>query len=429
MKFMCYRFGCLLGLFVIALVIGCGGPPPVVPPVPPKVTVSIPLVREVSDYEEFTGYTDAASTVDIRARVSGYLIKVNFRDGDVVKQGDLLYQIDPRPFQATLDQAKGEVESLEAKKIYLDVEVKRYKTLIATSATSQKELDDNVAQQAENVGTLKTARAKVDAAALNLEFTRITAPIGGRISRTFVTEGNLVAADSTLLTTIRSIDPMYAYFNVEEPAVLRIQKMIREGIIKTRNDREIHVQMGLADDTARKFPLHGILDFTNNTIDPQTGTLQVRGTFANPYTFPGPPPVLTPGLFVRVRLAMGPPHRTLLLTEQAIGTDQGQKFVYVIDAENKVEYHRVTLGQTFDGLQAIEEGLEPNQRVVVNGLQRIRPGLTVVATQVDMASLATPAAAASPPAMHSAVKPAATVPHLNPIDPAPVKPAAGGPHS
>jgi multidrug efflux pump subunit AcrA (membrane-fusion protein) len=210
--------------------------------------------------------------------------------------------------------------------------------------------------------------------------------------------------------------------------------MVREGIIATGDKRKIHVQMGLADDTARKFPLHGMLDFTNNTIDPQTGTLQVRGTFANPYTFPGPPPMLTPGLFVRVRLAMGPAHRALLLTEQAIGTDQGQKFVYVIDAENKVGYRRVTLGQTFDGLQAIEEGLEANERVVVNGLQRIRPGLTVEAAQVDMAALATPARAASIPAEHAAAQRAPTVPHLKPIEPAPVhpafvKPAVAGPHS
>jgi len=407
---MCYRFAFLLGLFVIAPVIGCGGPPPIVPPVPPKVTVSIPLAREVTNYEEFTGYTDAASTVDIRARVNGYLIKVKFKDGDVVKQGDLLYEIDPRPFQATLDQANGLVESLEAQKKFLAIQVDRYTKLVKTSATSQQDVDQYLAQQAENIGQLKTAQAKVVSAALNLEFTHVIAPVSGRISRTFVTVGNLVTADSTLLTTIRSIDPMYAYFNVEEPTVLRIQKMIREGIIKTGSKREIHVEMGLADDTAHKFPLHGLLDFTNNTVDPQTGTLQVRGTFVNPYTFPGPPPILEPGLFVRVRLSMGPPHPALLLTEQAIGTDQGQKFVYIIDAENKVDYRRVTIGQTFDGLQAIEEGLEPNDRVVVNGLQRIRPGLTVEAAQVDMASLVTPARAKSVPAKLAPEKPATTKP-------------------
>ena len=189
---------------------------------------------------------------------------------------------------------------------------------------------------------------------------------------------------------------MYAYFNVEEPTVLRIQKMVREGHHRDPEQSRDPRGDGAGRRHRAKFPLHGLLDFVNNTVDPQTGTLQVRGTFANPYTFPGPPPVLVPGLFVRVRLAMGPPHQALLLTEQAIGTDQGQKFVYVVDAENKVGYRRVTLGQTFDGLQAIEEGLEANERVVVNGLQRIRPGLTVEAVQVDMASLATPARPRAP---------------------------------
>ena len=412
------RSASLFGLLVLALVTGCGGPPPVAPPVPPRVTVSVPVMRDVTDYEEFTGYTDAASTVNIRARVAGYLIKVNFKDGAVVKEGDLLYEIDPRPFQDALDQALGQVESLQAKKKLLAIQVGRYTTLAKTSAASQQEVDQYLAQQAENIGDLKTAQANVASAKLNLDFTRITAPISGRISRTFVTVGNLVAADSTLLTTIRSIDPMYAFFNIEEPAVLRIQKMVREGIITAKDKREVRVQMGLADDVARKFPLHGMLDFVNNTIDSQTGTLQVRGTFANPYTFPGPSPVLSPGLFVRVRLPMGPAHRAVLLTEQAIGTDQGQKFVYVVDAENKVGYRRVTLGQTFDGLQAIEEGLKPNERVVVNGLQRIRPGLTVEAAQVDMASLATPAPATGTPVEHAPAartqaeaRPAATVPH------------------
>ena len=424
-----YRFAPLIGLIMVSLVVGCGGPPAVAPPVPPKVTVSVPLVREVTNYEEFTGYTDAASTVDIRARVSGYLVKVNFRDGDVVKQGDLLYQIDPRPFQFALDQAKGQVESLEAKKKLLAIEVDRYSKLLLNAATSQQDVDQYLAQQAENVGDLKAAQAKVESAALNLEFTRVTAPIGGRISRTFVTEGNLVGADNTLLTTIRSIDPMRAFFNVEEPAVLRIQKLIREGVIKTVKNREIQIEMGLADDTARKFPLHGVLDFANNTVDPQTGTLQLRGTFANPYAFPGPPPMLTPGLFVRVRLSMSPPHRALLLTEQAIGTDQGQKFVFVVDRENKVGYRRVTLGQTFDGLQAIEDGLEANERVVVNGLQRIRPDLKVEVTQVEMTALATPAAVQNAPAQRVATKPDATLSHLGASEPISAKPVAGTPHS
>ncbi len=422
------RFACPTALFAVVLLMGCEGPLPVVPPIAPKVTVSIPIARNVASYEEFTGYTDAASTVDIRA-VTGYLVKVNFKDGDVVKQGDKLYEIDPRPFQDALDQAKGMVESLEAQKKLLAIQVVRYTKLLQTSAASQQDVDQYLAQQAQNIGDLKTAQAKVASAALNLEFTRIAAPISGRISRTFVTEGNLVAADNTLLTTIRSIDPMRAFFNVEEPAVLRIQKLVREGVIQNKDHRIIPVKMGLADDIEHKFPLEGVFDFTNNTVDPQTGTLQVRGTFTNPYTFPGSPPRLIPGLFVRVRLSMGPPHCALLLTEQAIGTDQGQKFVYVVEGENKVAYRRVTLGQTFDGLQAIEEGLQPNERVVVNGLQRIRPGLTVETEQVDMARLASPTRSETRLIEHVPVKPAPAVFQLTPVKREAAQPTAGAAHS
>jgi RND family efflux transporter MFP subunit len=389
MRYHCDTLFCLL---LTALLLGCEQSLPVAPPAVPKVTVSRPLQREVTDYEDFTGRTDAVTTVDIRARVTGYLIKVNFKDGDIVKEGDLLYEIDPRPFQAALDQAQGQVERLEANKKLLVVQVDRYTKLAAKGAGNQQDLDEYLAKQAENIGAMKAAQAQVDMANLNLGFTRVAAPINGRISRTLITPGNLVAADTTLLTTIKSVDPMYAYFNIEEPTVLRLQAMVRDGTIRSRSIHEVEVQMGLADDVLRKFPLRGTFDFVNNTIDPQTGTLQVRGVFPNPYAL-HEPPMLTPGLFVRVRMPLSRPHPVLLVTERAIGTDQGQKFVYVIGKDNQVGYRRAKLGLMFDGLQAIEEGLQPEDRVVVNGLQRIRPGIEVVAEDVDMASLAGPAQA------------------------------------
>jgi RND family efflux transporter MFP subunit len=384
------RIYTLFCLFLTILFVGCGQLPSIAPPPVPKVTVSRPLAHEVTDYEDFTGRTDAVSTVDIRARVNGYLEQVGFKDGDIVKEGDLLYQIDPRPFQAALDQAKGQMELLEAEKKLLVIQVDRYSKLAAKGAGSQQDLDEYLAKQAENVGAIKAAQAQIDTANLNLGFTHITAPLTGRISRTLIMPGNLVNADTTVLTTIKSIDPMYAYFDIEEPTVLRLQKMIREGIIAARSVKEVPIQMGLADDIQRRFPLHGTLNFVNNTIDPQTGTLQIRGIFENPYK-PGVPTILTPGLFVRVRLRISQPHQVLLVTERAIGTDQGQKYVYVIDKDNKVEYRRVTLGMVFDGLQAIEEGLKADDRLVVNGLQRIRPGIKVESDEVDMHSLAGPA--------------------------------------
>ena len=180
-----------------------------------------------------------------------------------------------------------------------------------------------------------------------------------------------------------SIDPMYAYFTVEEPTLLAVRRLIREGAIQSRSLGEIAVRMGLADDVKREFPLHGTLDFTNNAVDPQTGTILIRGVFKNPYSRKKPP-LLMPGYFVRVRLEEGLPHKTLLVTERAIGTDQGDKFVYALDDKNKVVYRRVKLGMLFDGLQAIEEGLKPGERVVVNGLQRIRPGDEVKPQEVKM---------------------------------------------
>ncbi len=350
----------------------------------PVVDVAIPVAKPVAGYEDFIGRTDAVSKVDIRARVSGYLVKVAFTDGDHVKQGQLLYEIDPRPFQAELDQALGAVELLEAEKKLLAIQVERYTKLAAKGAGSQQDLDEYIGKQAENVGAIKAAKANVEKAALNLDFTKITAPIDGKVGRTLITVGNLVNADATLLTTLVSIDPMYAYFSVEEPMLIEIRKSIRDGIYKGQATKRVPVRMGLADDTGKTFPLHGWLDFTNNTVDPQTGTIEVRGVFENPYQEPEKPALLMPGYFVRVRLEDSRPHETLLVTDRAIGTDQGDKFVYVVDDANKIVYHRVTLGQLFHGLRAIETGLKPGERVVVNGLQRIRPGIEVKPNVVEM---------------------------------------------
>jgi len=379
------RWLCLLS--VVALV-GCGQTaPPLKTPAVPLVAVSQPIADKVSDYKDFIGRTDAVSRVEIRARVSGYLVKVNFKDGDIVKQGELLYEIDPRPFQATLDQAKADIERLDASKKLLTIQVERYRTLAAKGAASQQDLDEYLAKQAENIGALKAAEAKAEQAQLNLEFTRITSPVTGQISRTLLTTGNLVIADNTLLTTVVSIDPMYAYFDIEEPTMLQIRKMKRDGALPGKLDK-VEVHMGLSDDVERKFPMRGVLDFVNNVVDAQTGTIQIRGQFANPYKLPEQPALLTPGLFVRVRLRMSVEHPVLLVNERAIGTDQGEKFVYVVDAQNKVSYRRVKLGMVFNGLRAVEEGLQPDDRIVVNGLQRVRPGIEVQPEAVEMKTLA-----------------------------------------
>lgn len=379
-------------LILLFAMFGCHQAPPPVQPNIPEVSVSLPIQREIQEYKDFTGRTDSINTVEVQARVSGYLMKVNFKEGDLVKENEVLYRIDERPFQADLDRAKGEVERLEAQKKLLKIQVDRYEKLAAKGAASQQDLDQYLGQQAENVGALKAAKAQVERADLNVTFCTITSPLNGMISRTRLTAGNLVNADTTLLTSIVAIDPMYAYFNVEEPVMLRIQRMIREGVLEKQPLDKIKVRMGLADDYQRDFPFEGALNFVNNQFDPTTGTIMLRGLFKNPQH------ILLPGMFVRVRAPIGPLHKGLLVTERAIGTDQGQKYLYVVDKDNKVQYRRVKLGALFDGLRSIDEGLTADERVIVSGLQRVRPKMEVKPQVVDMAD--------QPKADESEVKPA-----------------------
>src|SRR5712692_3389998 len=281
--------------------VGCKREPPALAATPPTVVmVSQPVEREITDYNEYTGRTAAVEAVEIRARVSGYLIKVNFREGFVVKKGDLLLQIDPRPFQAVLDQAKGQVTQLEARLARAEADVTRDQRLLPKGAASQKDLDQAVADRGETRAAIQSARAAVARAALDLEFTQVTAPISGRISRYLLTEGNLVTLDSTLLTTIVSIDPMYAYFDADEGTVLHVRQLIREGKAHSARDSEVTVLLGLANETG--FPHHGTINFVDNQVNPQTGTLRLRGVFANETE------VLAPGYFARVRLLIGQTH-------------------------------------------------------------------------------------------------------------------------
>jgi RND family efflux transporter MFP subunit len=341
--------------------------------------VSPPLAREVTDYYEYTGRTAAVEAVEVRARVSGYLVKVNFREGSVVKKGDLLFQIDPRPFQAVLDEAKGQVAQWEAKLARAEADVARYERLLPKGAASQKDLDQAVADRGEARAAIQSARGAVDRAALDLEFTRVTAPISGRISRHLIDEGNLVTMNTTLLTTIVSRDPMYAYFDVDERAVLHVRQLIREGKARNaRNSEVVPVLLGLANETG--FPHRGTLDFLDNQINPQTGTLRLRGVFPNE----DEPEVLLPGYFARVRLLIGQTHRALLVTERAIDTDQGQKTLYIVDDKNEVVSRPIRVGALHDGLRVIEAGVQPGERVIVNGLLQVRPGITVEPKLVDM---------------------------------------------
>ncbi len=368
-----------LGLLIAATAAtlgGCAKPaakaaaaPPA--PKPPEVLVKLPTSDEITDYEDFTGRTVASKTIDIRARVTGYLDKITFKqkEGGDVEKGTVLFEIDPRSYEAEASRTEANLLQAQSHMKRVELDYQRAKKTVASKTISQEQFDQVSGDRASALAAIEIARANHKLAVLNLNYTKVVAPISGRLSRTQIDPGNLVKADETILTTIVALDPIYAYFEVDERTLLRIRRYAEEGRLKSEGHEAIPVTMGLADE--KGYPHEGVINFFDNRLDPSTGTLQVRGIFKNPDG------MLTPGLFVRVRLPIGKPYRALLVSEEALGTDQGQKFVYVIDAENKAQYRRVEVGRLQQGRRVILKGLADGERVVVSGLQRVRPGAVV----------------------------------------------------
>lgn len=381
-------YSLLLSVFSLGIG-GCHSePPPMMAMPPPTVTISQPVERAVIDYDEYTGRTAAVEEVEVRARVSGYLIKRNFKEGSEVQKGDLLFLIDQRPFQTVLDSARGQVALWEAKRARAEADVARNQRLLPKGAASQKDLDNAMADLGEARAAIQSGQAAVQRAALDLEFTKVTAPISGRISRTFMTEGNLVNADATVLTTIVSLQPMYAYFDVDERSMLRYQQLARAA--NQQNPRETRLPVSLTLANEEGGPQPGILDFIDNRVDSTTGTIRMRSVFPNTNR------ILTPGLFVRMRVPGSDTYQALLVTDRAISTDQGQKHVWVVNDKNVVEYRPISIGAIqSDGLRVVKAGLKPGEWLVTNGLQRVRPGATVVPQRGDMPTLAAEASAAA----------------------------------
>jgi RND family efflux transporter MFP subunit len=371
---------------------GCenAGKPQQQEPPPPVVEVSTPVKDKVTDYEEFTGWTAAKDAVDVKARVSGYLSKINYTEGAEVNEGDVLYEIDPRPYRAVLDQAEAQVRLQQAQLKYADAVYQRDLSLRGESV-SKEDLQKDLAARDTARAQVNANKAAVEQARLNLGFTKVLAPVSGRISWAMVTKGNLVVADQTMLTKLVSQDPMYVYFDVDEHTTLRLRRLVQSRKMQSYREATMPVSMGLADE-APDFPHDGTVNFEDNQLDSGTGTLRLRGVFDNSKR------LLSPGLFVRVRLPVGAAHEALLMAEQAIGTDQGQKFVYVIDKDDIVRYRRVSVGRLHKGLRVItEDTLKPGDRVVVSGIQRIRPKAKVVPKLVDMPVM-TPGGVVSLPA-------------------------------
>jgi RND family efflux transporter MFP subunit len=355
------------------------------PPPAPQVTVARVIARTITDSETFSGRFSAVDHVDVRPRVSGYISSVNFVDGTVVQKGQVLFVIDRRPYQADYQHAEADLDQARAQAALAKAEQMRAVNLFAAHAISKDESDTRTANARQSAANVEAAKAAVDSAALNLTFTRVTAPITGRVSRAIVTTGNLVANGQTLLTTVVSTDPIYVEFNADEQAYLTFQKYAgndghKDVPARIGTSARAHalaesgalgnaVYVGLADENG--YTHEGHLVFMDNSLDSQTGTIYARALLANPGGH------FVPGLFARVKLIGNDHYPAVLINDSAIGTDQTMRFVLLLGADNKVEYRPVELGPLVDGLRVVRSGLKPGDTIVVNGLMRVHPGMQV----------------------------------------------------
>lgn len=389
--------GCLWLACVLSSV-GCDSPQPGQAKAPgapaeqrPAVAVSQPLPRQIVEWDEYTGRFDSVETVEVRARVSGYLTDVHFKDGQVIKQGDLLYEIDPRPFERTLEQARAELLQAQTRVDNANLDVVRGKPLLERRIISEKAFDDRENLVREAQAQVKVAQAKVKTAELDLSFARILSPIAGRISRSVVTAGNWVSAggtsNSTLLTTIVSQDPIYIYFDVSENNYIKYKRLAERG----EGGAELGTRVELAMPDERGFPHTGKLDFLDNRLDQGTGTLRARAVLANQAGF------FAPGMFARVRIPGTPAYPALLIPDEAIGTDQTNKYVYVVPADGLVTRRNVQLGPLVDGLRVVREGIAGGDWIITRGLHRARPGQAVTPNRVALTVSSSLSPAQPPP--------------------------------
>jgi multidrug efflux system membrane fusion protein len=346
------------------------------PPPAPRVSVAKVLERSITEYDEFTGRFEAVERVEVRPRVSGYIAAVSFDEGREVKQGDVLFTIDPRPYEAEFKRAKAELARARTQQALAQSERERATKLLDQRAISREEFDTRVSGNEQAVANVQAAEAALDAAQLNLTFTRVRAPISGLVGRAEITAGNLVASGETLLTTVVSMDPIYVAFEGDERVFLKYAALTRNGERADARGGESPVWVGLADE--KDTPHEGKMVFVDNALDPQTGTIRVRGKLDNAERR------FTPGMFARVKLVGSAKYDALLINDSAIGTDQNVRYVFAVGKDNKVEYRSVKLGPVVDGMRVVREGLSLGESIVVNGLQRVRPGSVVTPELVAM---------------------------------------------
>lgn len=370
----------LLVLLASLLLIGCEeeraeANTPAAPP--PQVTVAKPVVKQIVEDDEFVGRFAAASEVEVRARVGGYLEAILFADGQLVEQGDLLFAIDPRPFETALGQAQAELDSANAELSFARGELARAEELIQRGNISRQALDERRQGFLAADARVNAAGAALERARLDMEYTQIRAPLSGRIDRNYISEGNLVEENATVLTTIVSTDPMYFYFDIDERSFLAYARDARaRGDQLQEGAGGLPVVVRLSD--GREAPFDGRLDFSENRLDPDSGTMRVRAVVPNPDL------VLQPGLFGRVNIPGSLPYTGILLPDEAIGSDQNRRIVYVVDGEGVVSTKEVRPGPRIDGYRVIRDGLTGEETVVVRGLMRVRPGVTVSAQETEL---------------------------------------------
>lgn len=369
-------------ILAIALA-GCGKPAAKSgAPVAPVVSVALPIKRNVTEWDEFTGRLASPETVEIRARVSGYIEKVHFKEGGEVAQGDLLFTIDQRPYQAVVDRARAELTAARARAELAAGEAKRAEGLVANKAISTDTFETRIKSATEANAVVRSAEAALTAAELDLEFTEVRAPISGRISNARVTAGNLViggnTAVATLLTTIVSLDPIYCYIDADEATVLKYRQMYRAGVRKIPLVEPMAAEMALGNETG--FPHKGQVDFADNQLNPASGTIRARAVF------PNADKLMLPGFFARVRIPGPGGFQTLLVRDSAIGSDQGRAYLLLVDDKDIVTYRPVTIGPLVDGLRVIRDGLKETDHVIVTGLMNARLGLTVQPQLVAMST-------------------------------------------
>jgi membrane fusion protein, multidrug efflux system len=370
----------LVGVLTVSGLVGCSNKPPTAaPPPPPDVTVAHPVQKEVIEWDTYTGFLESPESANVAARVSGLIVQMPFVEGSIVKKGDLLAVIDERPFKADLDAKQADEKKAEAALAIANITSKRLIGLIKTDAVAQQDVDNAQANVDQAEATLASAKAAVELSKLNLEWCRVLSPIDGRVSSKLVTVGNLVnggQGQATLLTTIQSVSPMYCYVDVDENSVLKYQKLAQEGKLTSTRDAKVPCYAQLANETS--FPHGGYIDFSDNHIDATTGTQRVRGIFKNHSG------LLTPGFFARLSVPGSGRYQALLIPDTAIGNDQSQRNVLVVDKDNNVSARPVELGALFGGMRSIVSGLSENDLVVINGQMHARPGMTVKPTEAPI---------------------------------------------